>query len=540
MVLGVLLALAELVSWWGVLVLPFTVALMVKFNDVVAGASTAHPVARESASPGASMLRPASMAASSSAAHPAVPFDASASTALTASTASTVSTAAPVTAGDSPMVRPVGGSPMVHPVSGAMAAHPVSGAMTMHPVSGAMAAHPASGSPMGWSSGSSGDTNLWFGDEDQPGRGASHVAPLSASPSERRGNSYSFSTPGSSGSFTAPGTSSESGSFTAPGSFSEPGAFTAPGFRAPDESLRSGSAFSADDAGFSAFPADDTGRFEPYVSAAESGRHDAPAVPGDFGYRRPTEFGRHGGFAPIVSRDPSAVGYGPAVSPQFLVDGHQHDGLTEMPTVGYPGSSATGTPRGNHPLPGHDHPLPGHDHPLPGHDHPLHPLPGHDHPLPDHDHPHSGNDYSLSGTDHPLSGTDHPPLGHDYPLPAQGHSSSAHGRLEPASGQALPASDHPLPVSDHPYGSAAGQSYAAGGNNYSAAGGQSYPVTSGNPHTTASRHPYENQGQVGAPMVGVNEDFRPSVSNATTRRPWTEQLDVRQQMARQAAARRYE
>jgi hypothetical protein len=38
--LGFLLALAELVSWWGVLVLPITVAVMVKLNDVVAGALT--------------------------------------------------------------------------------------------------------------------------------------------------------------------------------------------------------------------------------------------------------------------------------------------------------------------------------------------------------------------------------------------------------------------------------------------------------------------------------------------------------------------
>lgn len=35
--LGALLALAELVSWWGVIVLPLTVALMVKLNDVIAG-----------------------------------------------------------------------------------------------------------------------------------------------------------------------------------------------------------------------------------------------------------------------------------------------------------------------------------------------------------------------------------------------------------------------------------------------------------------------------------------------------------------------
>jgi hypothetical protein len=36
--LGVLLALTELVSWWAVLVLPAMVAVMVKVNDVMAGA----------------------------------------------------------------------------------------------------------------------------------------------------------------------------------------------------------------------------------------------------------------------------------------------------------------------------------------------------------------------------------------------------------------------------------------------------------------------------------------------------------------------
>lgn len=36
--LGLLLALAELVNWWGVLVLPVTVAVMVKLNDLVAAA----------------------------------------------------------------------------------------------------------------------------------------------------------------------------------------------------------------------------------------------------------------------------------------------------------------------------------------------------------------------------------------------------------------------------------------------------------------------------------------------------------------------
>jgi predicted secreted protein len=57
--LGILLALAELVSWWGVIVLPVTVAAMVKLNDVIAGllarsAAPARPVAARAA-----VLRPA-------------------------------------------------------------------------------------------------------------------------------------------------------------------------------------------------------------------------------------------------------------------------------------------------------------------------------------------------------------------------------------------------------------------------------------------------------------------------------------------------
>jgi hypothetical protein len=62
--LGILLALAELVSWWGVLVLPATVAIMVKLNDVIAGSLTPPPppvatprAVREHAH--ASALRPA-------------------------------------------------------------------------------------------------------------------------------------------------------------------------------------------------------------------------------------------------------------------------------------------------------------------------------------------------------------------------------------------------------------------------------------------------------------------------------------------------
>ena len=64
--LGALLALAELVSWWGVLVLPATVALMVKLNDVIAGAlSRSASVVVMPAAPTAAraeVLRPATVA----------------------------------------------------------------------------------------------------------------------------------------------------------------------------------------------------------------------------------------------------------------------------------------------------------------------------------------------------------------------------------------------------------------------------------------------------------------------------------------------
>lgn len=41
--LGVLLAVAKLASWWAVLALPVAVAVMVKLNDVVAGATARKP-----------------------------------------------------------------------------------------------------------------------------------------------------------------------------------------------------------------------------------------------------------------------------------------------------------------------------------------------------------------------------------------------------------------------------------------------------------------------------------------------------------------
>lgn len=65
--LGLLLALAELVSWWGVLVLPAMVALMVKLNDVIAGslarvASPVRPAPSRPATAQAPVLRPATAA----------------------------------------------------------------------------------------------------------------------------------------------------------------------------------------------------------------------------------------------------------------------------------------------------------------------------------------------------------------------------------------------------------------------------------------------------------------------------------------------
>ncbi|AGZ39845.1 hypothetical protein [Actinoplanes friuliensis] len=75
--LGILLALAELVSWWGVLVLPLTVAVMVKLNDVVAGSlirTPATPPAERQAKPrGSKTVRlPASVIAAARAEAPAL------------------------------------------------------------------------------------------------------------------------------------------------------------------------------------------------------------------------------------------------------------------------------------------------------------------------------------------------------------------------------------------------------------------------------------------------------------------------------------
>ena len=49
--LGILLALAELVSWWGVIVLPITVAAMVKLNDLIA-----HMIVREGVEPDTAVM----------------------------------------------------------------------------------------------------------------------------------------------------------------------------------------------------------------------------------------------------------------------------------------------------------------------------------------------------------------------------------------------------------------------------------------------------------------------------------------------------
>ena len=70
--LAVLLALAELVNWWAVLVLPVAVAVMVKLNDMVA--ERGGPLGRAGAGAGTGPVSPADGAGgrpSPGAAHPA-------------------------------------------------------------------------------------------------------------------------------------------------------------------------------------------------------------------------------------------------------------------------------------------------------------------------------------------------------------------------------------------------------------------------------------------------------------------------------------
>lgn len=114
--LGVLLALAELVSWWGVLALPVTVALMVKLNDVVAGAVMQTPTARP-ARPSAPRTAAAPV---STARHPVpTPADDLPFFADRASETRTMPAAVPAVrrAAVRPAVTPAGGYPAVRPAT---------------------------------------------------------------------------------------------------------------------------------------------------------------------------------------------------------------------------------------------------------------------------------------------------------------------------------------------------------------------------------------------------------------------------------------
>ncbi|SDT67680.1 hypothetical protein [Actinoplanes derwentensis] len=375
-VLGLLLALAELVSWWGVLVLPFTVALMVKFNDLVAGASTTPPVDGEAASVRASVLRPAAMTARAAAAH-----------------------------ADSPALESPADS--YRPPADADGSGPTATARTDH--AGALGTF---GSPASARSAAA-----------LSGHGDGHG--MSSAPFSGHGDGRVTS-----GAFvTGHGDEREAS-----------GAFVT-GYG--DGRDQSGASLSGHSDGRMASGAPDTGYGDgigasdvPFVIRADG----AEVV--DVSGRRTEEFERPGGFAPVVSRDPSAMGYGPVATPEFMTDGYRHDGMAEVPVVG----------------------------------------------------------------------------GITYASAAEGRPYAA-------------ARSHPYSSADrHPYGGA-----------------------DRHPYSGADRHPYENHGLPGEQAVGGSfpvrpsgypaagdREARPAVGSAPSNRPRADQLDVRQQMARQAAARRYE
>lgn len=434
LVLGALLALAELVSWWGVLVLPFTVALMVKFNDLVAGAFTPRPVAGESASARASVLRSTTPAVRPSSTGDSALAGPGASRRGFAGAGSSGRGARPgsadagapggglhrgfaeaSTAGDerafqqgfTEVIPPVREDYSDGPGSSSADAVPVEFAEDPHP---AFTFRPAAGSTSGAGSG-------WSSPAGSP----------------RRGSTYSFSPTREPGRFGGP--AGDSARFGGPagdsGRFGGPAGDSARFGGPADDSARFGGAVR------------EPGRFGPVVGPS-------PAVPDDtfgpstvpapdradgFGvvdpfHARSEGAARPGGLAPVVSRDPAALGYGPAASPEFMTSAYQRESRTGTPVPGHPGTLAPGT--------------------------------------------------FMAGA----SGYGHPYAGGGYPSEGQSRSG------DPGEGR-----------------------------------------SSG----------FAGAGFSGAGFPGdADEEVRPPVNNAPTRRPWAEQLDVRQQMARQAAARRYQ
>ncbi|GAA4962125.1 hypothetical protein GCM10025331_61970 [Actinoplanes utahensis] len=458
-VLGLLLALAELVSWWGVLVLPVTVALMVKFNDLVAGALTPRPVARETSAERPTVLRPAAMPA------PGVsqPFEGY------AHRAPTIDTSGPVPPGV-----------------------------------------PGAGQSL---SGQTGAT---------PQRAGDFRVAVSAAPA----------------------------------------AFSGPAGTSPFERDR---------------------RFGPDVAPLTG----QPGVPSRGAVRA-------GGFAPVVAHEPAALGYGHTASPGTLPDGYQPD-LARDDQAGLAGShqsdlagdcrSGLGSAYRSDLAGGHQS---GHDHQDDlgsGYQSGL--AGGHlsggfgATPAPGYPTVYASSSAATAQSYAEESGATAATGGYSYVASnmASEHAYTGGGTV----GSHFNAENSSRPFAEgvadgHPYadgevagggfhgggGSAGGRSYPEG----AAAGGHAYAgteVAGGRPHPegeAAESHPYSDGDVTGGHLYEdqarnadvaaarfqarspgnptAPDESRPADNSAPSRRPWADQLDVREQIARQAAARRYE
>ncbi len=359
LVLGVLLALAELVSWWGVLVLPFTVALMVKFNDLVAGAFTPRPVAGETASARAAVLRPARITHSEG--HAASASTGSESYAASASTGSQGYAASDFNDSEGYAAR---------------------GATDSAPPGVASGGRPVGSPPRDWpATRPSGDgarrgTTYSFSPADDPGaetavtsifaRGGAGASAGQAGrygvPAGETGREASTGPAGGYG--TSPGAREEFAGQAGVGYGASPEEFAEQGGgrygASPEEfagqggryGMSSGTAGGLEQAGggYGAFSGPGGGFAEPpttrgYAEPAAARGYEEPSV------TRNDDLGRPARLAPIVSRDPAAVGYGPTVSPEFMTGGYRNDGLADVPAAGTlaPGTFMAGASGYGHP-----------------------------------------------------------------------------------------------------------------------------------------------------------------------------------------------
>ena len=530
-VLGILLALAELVSWWGVLVLPVTVALMVKFNDLVAGTFAPRPVARETSPERGPVLRPAAMPGSGvrqsfegyapvaptiDESHPAATVPPAAGTPQRAGGFRVaVSTAPARSTAPATMARNTRFGPAVAPLTGQPAA-PARGSARPSGFAPVVAHEPAA---LGYGHVAAPDTltdgyqsaDHQFGESNAAsGYSAGYSEPAPVNEHSYVGSAaagrYSTEAGGhlyGSGENAYTGYSYTTVSTADGPDYASVGAVDGPDYASAGAVDGSdyvsvgaadghvyGSAASAEDIALASVDASDGHAYAVEGSVADHGYTEDGSVAGH-------TYGEDGSFAGHTHAEEGSV----------VAHAYADDGSVVEPAYTSDGSVAGHAYTEDGAASGHSYtdgdPVGGRSYPEDG------AAVGH---------PYNGGDTAaaLTHADGVAVGG-HPRVGAELgggQLPGGGRAGHLHGD----GGAHLPSAD------------GVGGGYVYGGD------GHSYDGQARNAEMAAARFQPRSSGGLDA----VEDESRPADNSGPIRRPWADQLDVRQQMARQAAARRYE